>query len=438
MSAGAAPVGANPFNPRTILALVLFGAMVFVGLLWLMGSGMTDGSSNDGGAHGGGAHGGGKGLVGYAALADLLERQGYAVGRSQTDNAFGEVGLLVLTPQANADGAEIGRIIEKHRNFGPTLLVLPKWQVLPTKSLDKRFKPGWVAPVGTAMADWADKLEGYKLEVRQAEAKDSALDWQGLDESGRLPDGRVQFANADELVPLVTGAAGQTYAGYWQDEGFYPDLAKAAGIEAKVGEDSQRFALIIVAEPDLINNWGMADQNRAMLALKLVSLAEGGRRDRLAFDLTLNGFKRPGNLLTLAFTPPFLAATLCLLIAALVAGWRAFCRDAPPVLAGRTMAFGKRALVENSAGLILRSGRLHLLGAPYAAMTRDRLARTLALPRAADAAATEAAIDRALANRAPDAEPFSRIAAQLRWSRRARDLLRAGRALHSLERTLTR
>ncbi len=160
------------------------------------------------------------------------------------------------------------------------------------------------------------------------------------------------------------------------------------------------------------------------------------KRLPVSFDLTLNGFARSANLLTLAFTPPFLAATLCLLIAALAVGWRAFLRFGPPRQGTRAIAFGKRALIANAAGLIRRTRRLHLVAAPYADHARERLARALALPRLADAEATEAAIDRALAARAGTPAPFSQIAARLRAARRPADILKAARDMHSLERTL--
>ena len=85
---------------------------------------------------------------------------------------------------------------------------------------------------------------------------------------------------------------------------------------------------------------------------------------------------------------------------------------------------------------VRRSKRLHLLGPPYAALVRERLVRALALPHRADPAAREAAIDRALAMRAPDSEPFSAAAAALRAARRPAELLRAARALHQIERML--
>src|SRR5690606_22471819 len=66
--AGGSEAGDNPFSPRAALALVLFGAAVFVALLWMIGAGLATGSTNDGGSHAGG-----KGLTGYAGLAALLE-----------------------------------------------------------------------------------------------------------------------------------------------------------------------------------------------------------------------------------------------------------------------------------------------------------------------------------------------------------------------------
>ena len=90
------------------------------------------------------------------------------------------------------------------------------------------------------------------------------------------------------------------------------------------------------------------------------------------------------------------------------------------------------------AALVRRTRRLHLIGAPYADAARERLARALALPARLDPVAVEAAIDRALAARVPGATPFSAAAAALRAARRPHDLLRAARTIHSLERTLTK
>src|SRR6185436_15439404 len=60
----------------------------------------------------------------------------------------------------------------------------------------------------------------------------------------------------------------------------------------------------------------------------------------------------PPGLLRLVLEPPFLAMTLALLVAALLAGFHGAIRFGQPRREERTIALGKAALVENSAGLI--------------------------------------------------------------------------------------
>ena len=40
----------QPFSPRTVLALLAFGAAAFLAMLWFIGSGETDGGANNGAA----------------------------------------------------------------------------------------------------------------------------------------------------------------------------------------------------------------------------------------------------------------------------------------------------------------------------------------------------------------------------------------------------
>ncbi len=432
---GEHPAGASPFSPRAVLALILFGAAVFVALLYMIGSGATGGSTNDGGAHAGG-----KGLNGYAAFADFIERRGYAVRRLRDTRALDDPGLLVLTPPAGADGAAIDKIVRARRSLGPTLVITPKWVAVPMPASASGIKRGWVALTGTAPPEWKGFLDdvGVSIGPMVGGAK-----WIGGGAQGALPDAQqVESGRGAPVVPLVVGRQdGRILAGYIDDGGSYPALEAMAGRPISHGSDDGNGGalqpIIVVFEPDLLDNYGMAGAANALLADRLVHAATGGARV-VNFDLTLNGFARTPNLLTLAFTPPFLAATLCLLLAALAVGWRAFLRFGPPRAATRAIAFGKRALVANAAGLIRRSRRLHLITTPYAVRARERLVRTLALPRLADAEATEAAIDRALFARAPDAAPFSVVADRLRAARSPRDIMQAAQDLHALERMLIR
>jgi hypothetical protein len=426
----------DPFSPRAALALVVFGVLVFVALLYMIGSGMTGGSTNDGGGHAGG-----KGLNGYAALAGFLERRGYAVRRVRDPGALRDPGLLVLTPPVSANGAELDRIVRKRRSVGPTLVVTPKWAAVPLPSSVPGSKRGWVALAGTVSPEWNGFLDDVRVKIGPA-GNGKVASWYGAGITGKLPVAdKVQSGQGARLVPLVVGREdGRVLAAYVADGGTYPALDSIAlqRPARSETEDVDDYPIILVFEPDLINNYGMANEASAQLADRLVRAALVSSDRAVNFDLTLNGFTRTPNLLTLAFTPPFLAATLCLLLAALAVGWRAFLRFGPPRVTGRAIAFGKRTLVANAASLIRRSRRLHLITVPYATRARERLARALALPRLADSDATETAIDRALGARTPDAVPFSITAARLRAAHTPHDIVKAAQDLHALERTLIR
>jgi hypothetical protein len=419
----------NPFSVRSVLVMVLFGAVVFVALLWMIGSGMTSPSGNNGGAHAAS-----KGLNGYAAVVQLLEKRGYKTSLSRSAATLDDPGLLILTPPHNAKGAEIERIVSKRRYIGPTLVITPKWQVQSAADA-KGGKRGWVQLGGTAAPNWP----GFMDEVGVAIGR-SPKGWSAAGLSGELPVPATTETGAGEgLEPLVLDRNGGILAAYFQDKGYYPALEDLALERHWEGDGkTETYPVILVFEPDLLDNYGMARKENAQLAERLVAAALSGSQKRVAFDVTLNGLGRSPNLLTLAFTPPFLAATLCLLLAALALGWRAFLRFGPPLASTRQIAFGKRPLVANAAGLIRRTGRLHLVTGPYADHLRERIARTLGLPRQPTPQTAEAAIDQALAQRLPDAPAFSALAARLRAERRPLAILRAAQELHSLERKVHR
>jgi len=430
----------SPFRPGAVLALLLVGTAAFLLLLYALGAGWDGRDERDGGTHAAST-----GLVGFAALARLLEAQGHEVSLSRSPAALDDRALLVLTPGHFADAEELARIIAQRRYAGPTLLVLPKWPAAPLPD-DPRIEaaPGWVE-LGDAFAPgWLEQttaLDGVQL------AEGSTRGWRGLGLSGALPVPQaaqaVSSKDARSLYPLVTDAEGDMLAAWRFDGGYYPALGEASDERFFVnpGEEFDRdaFPLVVVAEPDLLNNYGLADRTRALLALELVEVSLGGEALPIMFDLTLPGLGRSRNLLTLAFEPPFLAATLTLLLALLAIGWRAFARFGASRAELPELAHGKTQLARNSAGLIERTGRLHLLGAPFAAMVAARIAAKLGI-READPEAREAAIDRALEARgaaagqfAPDG--FSGAAASLRRSRTPRALLRAAAALAAIERT---
>lgn len=409
-----------PFSPLAALALVLASAALLVAMLWMIGAGVASGDVNDGGAHGGG-----RGLNGYGALYRLLEQTGHPTAYARDEQALRQPGLLILTPPPWANGPDIARIVALHRFYGPVLVITPKWLPLDVNPDQPGVQKGWVRLGGGRVPEW----KGFLDDVRVAIAPVSAPVKDAHGARATLPyPAKVMSGQGPRLSPSVEDAKGRILAATYEEEG-------------------QNALLALIFEPDLANNAGFAHAENAAITLRLIDDLLPVDQKQVIFDLTLNGLGREPNLLTLAFTPPFLAATLVLLLAGVAVLWRAYARFGPPLVAERDMGFGKRILAENSARLIARARRFHLLPGPYADAARGRIAAALGLPPHGDPSALDTAIDRALSARslaakslAPDTpdHSFTDACATLRAARRPAEILRAARHLHAIERMLTR
>jgi hypothetical protein len=408
------------FSRGAVAALVVGGFALFLALLFLLGRGESPLADTQNGA----AHGLATGLNGYAGFARLLEAEGFEVTYSRSPRGLETNGILVLTPPGGADPQELGKVLTQRRQIGPTLVILPKWQAskppanIARKDAEK-FKRGWVMLAGAYATSWPDQLPAPFAFTHQIETLDSSVlpKWQGYDLGGDLPADNVAFAKiAPRHQALIRDGAGRPLAMLVHD------------YAASGGSDDDHW-VIFIAEPDLANNFGMADPARAAAALAVVGELEYGDADKITFDLTFNGFGGSENLLTLAFRPPFLAATLCLILALAIVFWRAMLRFGPAGNGGPATGFGKRQLVNNGAGLILRARRFRLLASPYTALSARRLARQLGLARP-----DPAGIDAALAVRLPDEEPFTIRAARLEAATKPADILNAALAIDHLAR----
>lgn len=411
------------FGRGTVIGMVLIGMLAFIALLYWLGNG-------GGTANNGGAHAGGRGLTGYAALAAMMEADGFEVRRARNKAALNGVGLLVLTPPAEAKGEDIARIVDAHRRVGPTMVITPKWSAMTIRN-NPKAKRGWTEIVGTALPSWPGFEDGVSVDLGRAHG------WHGGGFNGKLADGgAVLFGSGKGLVPLVTADNGRILAAWVADEGYYPALERFANVGDIGGEDTEIYPLVLVFEPDLLNNRGLADKQAGLMARDLMLAAADGRSQPITFDLTLNGLGATRNLLTLAFEPPFVAATISLFLAMLAVAWRAFNRFGPARQRAQAIAAGKTALVGNSAGLIRRAGRIHLISGPYADAARERLIAALGLPRGRPANESEAAIDRVQERRGLAGPPFSHVAARLRAARRREDVAKRAAELQKIEKEL--
>lgn len=435
-----ASASSQPFSRGTSLGIVLIGALAFIAALYWLGTG--GGATNNGGGHAAG-----RGLNGYAGLAAMIEADGVTVSRARSKDALKQPGLLVLTPPAEAKGSDIAEIVEMRRTIGPTLIVTPKWRAFPDIA-NPASKRGWIQLDGTAPPEW----KGYHDDLAVSFIKGAAHGWQGAGAKslfhGPLPDDRtVQVGSGPGLESLIETPDAGILAGYLTGDGSNGVLETWIGMERHQGSDpdeadangnfTSSFPVVLVFEPDLLDNWGLADKQTGLMARRLVYAAAGGKPESVTFDLTLNGLGASRNLLTLAFEPPFLAATLCFFMALFAAGWRSFNRFGPASAAGRETPLGKTVLVRNTAGLIRRARRLRLIAAPYADASRERLVLALGLPRGHPPEETEAAIDRLQARLDQTGPRYSELAARLRAARRSTEVVQRAAALQRLERDLT-
>ena len=433
MSAAAAPLvhedsrrRAAPFGRGALVALVVGGITLFALLLWAIGAGEFGNPERESGAHAASPS-----LEGYRALADLLEARGNAVTQARDRDVVRGPNLLILTPPHASDGEDLAELLEQRRYQGPTILILPKWIAMAVPDT-----PGWSMLVGTVDPDWAGEIGLAGLQLRSCGGECSpARRFEGLDRSGPLPEsGPVRTLEGPDLVPVIRAPGTGALVSLVDDGGASDELVRRLGIPFEQLQDNgvAPYPLVVVAEPDLFNNRGLADPQRARTAVALVEAVRGDAPG-IAMDLTLNGYGRGENLLTLAFRPPFLAATLCLLLAIAFVAWRAFLRFGPATAQGRSIALGKAQLVANSAGLVARSGRTHLLGRPYATLMRRRILALLRLKPQADNARIAAALDaRGLAG-----ERFTDAITALDDPRGTDTLIAAARHLHRIERDLT-
>lgn len=396
---------AQVFNPRLVVGLIAAGIVGFAAMLLLMAYGGNPGSRSDGRAHALSSA-----ATGYRGLVTLVGRFSETrYSRSLDDE--GDDLLVVAVEEQTAD-AEVERLLGRRANL-PTLLILPKWLTMPDPS-----RRGWVNALGPGTGDSAEGMFGKDTDVRVLPAGQQLPPHaQGDGFLGGLapPLPRSpQVIGGPQLTPLVTVPGG-------------------SALLAQIGDQPH----YVLADPDLVNNHGLRDPDRARFALALIDrLNEGG--ESVAFDLTMNGFGRgggSGNVLRMAFEPPFLALTLALVAAALLAGLHGAFRFGAARQEARAIAFGKAALVENSAGLIRQADREANLGAAYADVVRYEAARTTAAPHWLQGEALDRYLDRLSR---PGQPRFSELAARLAQARDRHRLMAAARALSEWKRGIIR
>jgi len=347
----ATPREVRVFGPLTALLLVLAGVFSFSAYIVLSAYAPDLRGGDDGGPHALS-----RSAVGFAGLVQLLRADGVPVeinrdGPAKRDPSWG---LLVLTPDTNTSPADLSALAKADGN---TLIVLPKWNTIP----DPRNN-GWVQSVGLIDATQLNALLGKDLPLAVARRNDDAPTQLGGAQgpgSWVFPTGPIDHlqAFAGGGTPVLKASTGETV------------LASVGGVDIKV-----------LSDPDLLNTHGIADAQTAASAVALIEALRVGNGP-VVCDVSLNGYKHSPSLLKLAFEPPFLGATLCLAGAALLMALHAAYRFGAPQRATRALALGKRALAENTAGLIRMAKREPHMAAGYLDLNRNAVMKALGAGR---------------------------------------------------------
>lgn len=431
MASAAAPhvgtAAAEPFARRTVAVLVVVGVMLALGAI-LMG-GFSDELSRRLGSlpaadtkHGAGFHA-------FRRLVEETDGGGALI--PDVDDSIQTPELLILTPDVTTRSEDIRRIVEARAEHAtdakqedgdeadlyPTLIILPKWKLaglpLQRNRVERTGVESWSKIQRLAPAPSESSLE--LTSGRGRELNSGMVGWQ-LDASLSPDAPRIRLLpfRVPQQVQLLTGS------------GMVPILSNTEreAVLARVGPGNT----YVLSDPDLLNNAALKHPENAQAAVALIAALDQRYPGSAAFDASLHYGAGDRNLVKLLFTPPFLSATIALIGAALLAGFATAIRFGPVLRERRTVALGKRALIDNIAALTRLAGRTASAGPRYADAAREAIVRALHVPAGTAEEAMLEAIDKAGGNAEP---PYSQIDRRLRNARTEAELLAAARQLHA-------
>jgi hypothetical protein len=339
-------------SPRVAVGLVLVSAFSLIAYLVLSAYAPDLRSDTSGGANALS-----KSAIGFAGLRVLLENGGVPATLGRTPPPPDTFGLVILAPEIDTPQKDLAALSQP----GARLIVLPKWS-----AANQPLHSGWVMKIGPWNASELAQL--MTPLVTHAKVRQS-----GKTAPVRLMPLYPRFGSIAPRTPVAIDSV-QTISG----DNLDPDIVDGKGnaVLAQI-KGTQTY---ILADPDLMNDHGLADVATARFAYDLVQLLRVGDRP-VSFDVTLNGFGQSPSLLRTVFSPPFLGATLCAILAAAFIAFHAFRRFGGAVRPDRVFAFGKRALADNTAAVIRMMRREPAMAPRYAQAMLNLVAAHIGLPR---------------------------------------------------------
>jgi hypothetical protein len=341
----AAPI----FSRKLMLGWIAGAVVIFAASLYLMGSKEYEGPESAG------ASTFSRSAIGHAGIFEVLQRLDIPVIKSLS-NSLDKVdggGVLVLAePRVNLRQEDLTTKLRAER----VLLVLPKWFGLPS---DKH--PGWVREVRERSPLDASSVVSLLASRMEAVREDGPVLWT-TNELDLRPDvvKPTQLMRGTGLRPVIAGDKGML-----------------------VGELVERNRRVLVlSDPDVIANHGLAREGNAALAVALIKRLRGPN-GTVVFDETIHGYTAPAeNPFALMFRFPFVIATVQGLVAVALLLWATLARFGAPQSVPPPLSAGRAGLLQNMAKLIEFTGHQQVMVRRYVEETLRHVARQLRAPRA--------------------------------------------------------
>lgn len=310
--------------------------------------------------------------IGYQGLYTLLQRLELQVGQSRIDAyiAPGRGGVLILDePDIGLMAKGQGADLFKAPNV---LVVLPKWS-----GEQDIFHDGWVSK--TKPLDLETPRQVLALVDKQAlVVREQAAAWT-RNVIGVTPafDGQVQLITHSFLTPLV-GTGDKMLLGAFS---------------------TAKTRIWVLADPDPLENHGLATPANALFALALVNTLRRGK-GRVVFDETAHGVVAPDrNPIKLLFQFPFVIVTIQILAAIALLLLATTARFGGAETPPSPFTLGKTRLIDNIASLMDRAGHQAIVLRRYISVKLAEAARALHAPVGLDDAALAQWLDRVAATR---------------------------------------
>lgn len=277
--------------------------------------------------------------LGHHAFKALLEDLGYPVLASRNNSAekVGYEGVLVL---AEPDLVTLGRQrSDKFRELcetsEATLVVLPKRRGSPDTG-----RPTFLGSVSDqSPLNSQAILEALDIQsdlIRRNHSR--SMHWN----AGRWADrpfiDHIQLIQADNVEPLIACSEGTLLGQLRITESSFVDYWHLGDI-------------LILSDPDLLENHGLGQGNNAAIAVKIIDYLRGGQ-GAVVFDETLHGHEVSPSVFRSFFRIPLVFVLLQVLLTGAAFLWLANGRFGSPQPAPEARGRGLDYLIDNTAELL--------------------------------------------------------------------------------------